>query len=166
MALSELAALDEVYEVLRPLDAAARRRALQWLADALGTAVPLASAPAGAGSVATQTRVGVESKPTPKPRGGGRAKEGAPRRRAATAAAPVRVPAARRSRAGRPVAAEPVRAGARAYRRMPPAEKVMAAYRRVGSVSGLAEHFDVPRHTVQGWARQLRSQGYTIGRAR
>jgi transposase len=36
----------------------------------------------------------------------------------------------------------------------------------VGSVSGLAEHFDVPRHTVQGWARQLRIQGYTIGRAR
>jgi hypothetical protein len=166
MALSELAALDEVYEVLRPLDAAARRRALQWLSDALGAEVPLASAPTQAGSVATPSTVDVEPKPTRRPRGGRRATEGAPRRRAATAAAPVAATVSRRSRAGRPVAAEPARAGVRAYRRMPPAEKVMAAYRRVGSVSGLAEHFDVPRHTVQGWARQLRSQGYTIGRTR
>jgi transposase-like protein len=49
---------------------------------------------------------------------------------------------------------------------MPAADEVMAAYRRVGSVSGLAEHFDVPVHTVQGWARQLRRHGYTIGQTR
>jgi transposase-like protein len=48
---------------------------------------------------------------------------------------------------------------------MPPAEEVMAAYQRIGSVSGLADHFDVPRHTVQGWARQLRKHGHAIGRA-
>ena len=44
------------------------------------------------------------------------------------------------------------------------AEEVMAAYQQVGSVSGLADHFNVPRHTVQGWARQLRKQGHAIGR--
>jgi transposase-like protein len=47
---------------------------------------------------------------------------------------------------------------------MPPAEEVMAAYQQVGTVSGLADHFNVPRHTVQGWARQLRKQGHAIGR--
>ena len=53
----------------------------------------------------------------------------------------------------------------RAYRRMPPADEVMAAYRQVGSISGLAERFNVPRYTAQGWARQLRKQGHAIGRA-
>jgi len=52
----------------------------------------------------------------------------------------------------------------RAYRRMPAPDEVMAAYRTVGTVTGLAQHFDVPTHTVQGWARRLRDQGYQIGR--
>jgi hypothetical protein len=47
---------------------------------------------------------------------------------------------------------------------MPPAEEVMAAYRQVGSVSGLAERFNGSRYTVQGVARQLRKQGHAIGR--
>jgi hypothetical protein len=69
-----------------------------------------------------------------------------------------------------PAAAKPQRRsnrsgrGERAYRRMPDAAEVMAAYRQVGSVSALADHFDVPRHTVQGWARRLRREGYDIGR--
>ncbi|MET7403450.1 hypothetical protein ABZS66_59255 [Dactylosporangium sp. NPDC005572] len=53
----------------------------------------------------------------------------------------------------------------RVYRRMPPADEVMAAYAQVGSISGLADHFNVPQYTVQGWARQLRKQGHAIGRA-
>jgi hypothetical protein len=60
-------------------------------------------------------------------------------------------------------AAEPVAPSGRAYRRMPDADEVLAAYREVGTVSGLADFFGVPRHTVQGWARRLRSEGYTIG---
>jgi transposase len=40
----------------------------------------------------------------------------------------------------------------------------MAAYQQVGTVTGLAEHFGVPRHTVTGWARRLRDQGHDIGR--
>jgi len=47
----------------------------------------------------------------------------------------------------------------RAYRRMPEAEEVAAAYREAGSASGVAAHFDVPRHTASGWVRRLRSQG-------
>ena len=54
-------------------------------------------------------------------------------------------------------------AGERAYRRMPNPDEVLDAYRQVGTVSGLAEHFGVPRHTVQGWARRLRREGHTIG---
>jgi hypothetical protein len=47
---------------------------------------------------------------------------------------------------------------------MPPAEEVLAAYERAGSLSGLAQHYQVPRHTIQGWASRLRRQGHQIGR--
>lgn len=50
-------------------------------------------------------------------------------------------------------------AGRRAYRRMPEADDVLAAYREVGGTTALAKHFDVPRHTATGWLRRLRSQG-------
>jgi hypothetical protein len=53
--------------------------------------------------------------------------------------------------------------GTRAYRRMPDPEQVMDAYRQTGTIGGVAEHFNVPRHTVAGWARRLRSLGHTIG---
>jgi hypothetical protein len=61
-------------------------------------------------------------------------------------------------------AAAPAAAGTRAYRRMPDPEQVMDAYRQTGTIGGVAEHFNVPRHTVAGWARRLRSLGHTIGR--
>jgi transposase-like protein len=48
---------------------------------------------------------------------------------------------------------------------MPDAGEVLGAYRQVGTVSGLAEHFGVPRHTVQSWAKRLRREGHTIGRS-
>jgi hypothetical protein len=167
MALSELEALEAAYQALQPLDPPGRRRALQWLSDALDAQAPLASASAGATETTT-----VPAEATPEPRARSRASSAAkarsPRRRATTASAPASAtPAPRRSRKTRQsVAAEPATSGGRAYRRMPPVNEVMAAYRQVGSVSGLAEHFDVPRHTVQGWARQLRRQGHAIGRAR
>ena len=53
----------------------------------------------------------------------------------------------------------------RAYRRMPDADEVIAAYEKVGTITGLAEHFGVPRHTAQGWAGRLRRGGYHIGRS-
>jgi hypothetical protein len=56
------------------------------------------------------------------------------------------------------------REGRRAYRRMPDPETVLAAYAQTGTVTGLAEHFGVPRHTATGWARRLRAEGHAIGR--
>jgi pimeloyl-ACP methyl ester carboxylesterase len=88
----------------------------------------------------------------------------------------VRVDRSSRRAAGQPIV-RPARRGRgrsegaaapseRNYRRMPPVDDVMAAYRDAGSVSALADHFGVPRHTVQGWARRLRREGYEIGRQR
>jgi hypothetical protein len=167
MALSELAAVEAAYQVLHPLDAAGRRRALQWLSDALSAEGPLPESAAGTATSAERT-------------GGDRAPEHAPAtksastrtsRRRATTEATAQSPAAE-SPAGRPRRVRPPRQAAapaetreRAYRRMPPAEEVMAAYLQVGSINGLAQHFNVPGHTAQGWARQLRKQGHAIGRA-
>lgn len=168
MALSELAAVEAAYQVLHPLDAAGRRRALQWLSDALGAEGPL---PESAPGTATSAEPGGEDRgpehtPATKP-----ASTRTSRRRATTEATAAETPAAE-SPAGRPrrvrtarQAAAPVQTQERAYRRMPPADEVMAAYQQVGSISGLAEHFNVPGHTAQGWARQLRKQGHAIGRA-
>ncbi len=55
--------------------------------------------------------------------------------------------------------------GERAYRRMPEPDEVLAAYQQSGSITALAEHFGVPRHTAQGWAGRLRRIGYEIGRS-
>jgi hypothetical protein len=54
----------------------------------------------------------------------------------------------------------------RAYRRMPEPDAVLKVYQKVGTISALAEHFDVPVYTVHSWARRLRGQGYQIGRER
>jgi hypothetical protein len=53
----------------------------------------------------------------------------------------------------------------RAYRRMPEPGEVLAAYAQAGSITGLAQHYGVPRHTANGWARRLRNQGHSIGRS-
>jgi hypothetical protein len=55
--------------------------------------------------------------------------------------------------------------GTRAYRRMPEPEQVMDVYHQTGSITAVAEHFGVPRHTVAGWARRLRTLGHAIGRS-
>jgi len=168
MALSELAALDAAYQVLRPLNAAARRRALQWLSDALATESVLPSSveppsvsPSSSSSGASSSGASSSGAATPR----------RPRRRATTssaagasatgAGAGAGVPRKRAKRAD-----ATARRGSRPYRRMPPVEEVMAAYRQAGSVSAMAEHFGVPGHTVQGWARQLRRNGYAIGQSR
>jgi hypothetical protein len=46
---------------------------------------------------------------------------------------------------------------ARAYRRMP--DDVVAVFREAGGATALARHYEVPRHTAQGWLRRLRQQG-------
>lgn len=45
----------------------------------------------------------------------------------------------------------------RAYRRMP--EDLATVFNSVGRASAVAEHYGVPKHTVQGWLRRLRGQG-------
>jgi len=52
----------------------------------------------------------------------------------------------------------------RAYRRMPEPDEVLSIYQQTGTITGLAEHYGVPRHTAQGWAGRLRRSGYQIGR--
>jgi hypothetical protein len=96
--------------------------------------------------------------------------EGAPTRAARKAAGRGRPPAKGARRA--PAAAEPAKAtrarvaakktargagAGRAYRRMP--DDLATVFQRVGGATAVAEHYGVPRHTVQGWLRRLRSQG-------
>jgi len=201
MALSEFVAIETAYRALQPLDPAGRRRALQWLTDALDLpgllpedVVRPADEPTAVEAVVVETVVepvvAVETEvakdtidevepeqvvepepavvepeapeaavvepevvePEAKPTGSARAS------RKAAAAPAKRV---RRPRAAKPAVEE---VQDRVYRRMPPAEDVLAAYEQVGTISGLAEYFGVPRHTVQGWARRLRSAGHVIGR--
>jgi hypothetical protein len=142
MALSELVAFEAAYQVLSPLDDAGRRRALQWLTDALGERKSLAAG-ARAENSSGET---------------GEARRG---RRAAKRAAKT-VPA---KRGGRRASAKAPTAR-RIRRQMPPADQVIAAYEQAGTINGLADHFDVPTHTVYSWARTLRSRGYDIGRAK
>ena len=145
MALSELVAFEAAYQVLQPLDDAGRRRALQWLTDALGERKGLAH---GGRSEAQAAAEPAESN--------GR------RGRRASKRATKAVPAKRGGRR----AATKAPTGRRIRRQMPPAEQVIAAYEQAGTINGLADHFDVPTHTVYSWARTLRSRGYDIGRAR
>jgi len=144
MALSELTALESAYKALEPLGEAARRRALQWLSDALEKGQPLVDT--SAVPLAEEVRVPQQQ-----------------RRRRASAVTVAKgntvTKANRRQRKAKTSAG-----GERAYRRMPDPSEVMKAYEEVGTVSGLAEHFGVPRHTVNHWARRLRGQGYEIGR--
>jgi hypothetical protein len=149
MALSELAAFEAAYQVLLPLDEAARRRALQWLTDALGERKALTRGARSDGQSAAEPAA-------PEVRTRGRR----PGKRAAAKAVP-----AKRGR-GRASAQGATATGRRIRRQMPPADQVIAAYEQAGTINGLADHFEVPTHTVYSWARTLRSRGYDIGRAR
>lgn len=49
----------------------------------------------------------------------------------------------------------------RVYRRMP--DDVVEVFNRTGTVTAVAEHYGVPRHTAQGWIGRLRrSGGFTV----
>ncbi len=152
MSLTELSAFETAYQILAPLDEPARRRALQWLSDALADKKPLAG----------NSVNGSDSHPQPIITRPAVAKPAAstPRRQRATAATTAAVRNRKRKAAAKPMSSST----GREYRRMPDPDDVMAAYAEVGTVSGLAEHFDVPQHTVTHWARRLRSLGYSIGR--
>ncbi|MGN9913803.1 helix-turn-helix domain-containing protein [Phytohabitans sp. LJ34] len=88
----------------------------------------------------------------------------APRRRARKTAAKKTAAKATKSAAKKATKRAADDGGTRAYRRMPEPDQVMDVYRETGSITAVAEHFGVPRHTVAGWARRLRAQGHAIGR--
>jgi hypothetical protein len=172
MALSEFVAIETAYRALQQLDDAARRRALRWLNDALevkallpeAEAAPTAALPGATLGTTDLSAVRARSRRRPTKQ------TAAASDRPAKAARGTSMPAApaRQARRSRQRQATPTKAqkrDQRAYRRMPPADDVLAAYRRAGTLTGLAEHYGVPRHTIQGWARRLRSQGHAIGRS-
>ena len=84
---------------------------------------------------------------------------------ATSAAEPAPTPAGGKSRqaaaqrtrtpAGKTDAAERG-ASDRPYRHMPAVDELKAAYEKVGTVTGVAEQYGVPRHTAQGWMARLR----------
>jgi hypothetical protein len=45
----------------------------------------------------------------------------------------------------------------RVYRRMP--DDLADVYAQTNSVTAVARHYDVPRHTAQGWMNRLRARG-------
>lgn len=49
----------------------------------------------------------------------------------------------------------------RVYRKMPDPSELRATYQRLGTVTGLAKHYGVPRHTAQGWMGRLRKMDDT-----
>ncbi|WP_435593645.1 hypothetical protein [Nocardia sp. bgisy118] len=50
--------------------------------------------------------------------------------------------------------------GGRAYRKMPDIGELRATYERLGTVTAVAKHYGVPRHTAQGWMGRLRKLGH------
>lgn len=46
--------------------------------------------------------------------------------------------------------------GTRAYRKMPNPDELRRKLEETGTVTGLARHYKVPRHTAQGWVSRLR----------
>jgi hypothetical protein len=78
---------------------------------------------------------------------------------------PTRKPAGKSTRAGKgarskrtatPSTPANAESGERAYRRMPPVDELRGVHERVGTINAVAEHYEVPRHTAQGWLRRLR----------
>jgi hypothetical protein len=64
--------------------------------------------------------------------------------------------ATRRSTPNRRASAESAAAG-RAYRRTP--DDLVETYGQAGSITAVADHYGVPRHTAQGWIGRLRRLG-------
>ena len=154
----EFAAMETAYHALESLDGAGRRRAVRWLADALGYPDVLTAAE-DLGSAA------VPAISNGKPVASKSSKKALTAAAAPTSVTKTNVLPEVASRRARPTQrASAVDEGQRAYRRMPPAEELLVAYQRVGTISGLAERYGVPRHTAQGWASRLRREGHDIGR--
>jgi hypothetical protein len=129
-------------------------------------AEPTGTAPAGGTARATGGRRATK-KAAGRAAGGRRAAKKAAGRAAASTESGTRTgrKATGTAAAARRKAAAGGERQTRAYRRMPEPAEVLDVYAQTGSITRLAEHYGVPRHTANGWARRLRQQGYAIGRS-
>jgi len=134
------------------------------LEQLIGALVPSQQAaithrPAARTAATAQPTAAAPTAEAPKPSGARRGAGTSTRTKTGGRKAPAKkATRSRLTRAEKSTAREAVN-GRRAYRRMPEANEVATAYRQAGSASGVAEHFDVPRHTAAGWIRRLRGQG-------
>ena len=69
--------------------------------------------------------------------------------------APARKTARQATRKARK-SATPARKTDRPYRQMPEAAELRSVFEDIGSVTGVAAHYNVPRYTAQGWISRLR----------
>jgi hypothetical protein len=78
------------------------------------------------------------------------------KRTAAAKPAPVAKTPSRAAKAAKPKKTSDAAASGsdRVYRRSP--EDLGTVFQQVGTVAGIADHYNVPRHTAQGWVRTLR----------
>jgi hypothetical protein len=96
----------------------------------------------GASGAAPSRRTAATASPPVPPNVGSAPAESTPRRASRRASAPGR-------------ATEHLTAG-RAYRRAPDLDELEDVYLRVGTIAGVAAHFEVPVHTAQGWITRMR----------
>jgi hypothetical protein len=137
---------------------AAEPTALQATAPTTTADEPAASSPEGAGAVdvvvpkqASPATKASEAKRASRASGAGatRSRAGKPKTTAGAKATTTAAKATKRTAKGGPPAGE-----GRVYRRSP--ADLEAVYQQAGSVTAVADHYNVPRHTAQGWIRTLR----------
>jgi hypothetical protein len=177
MALRELQAMQDAYELLSPLDPNAQQRVMAWLSAALADnnsapatvdepgapvkpaehapAVPKVetTAPAVEPVAVTEPEVAVEPEPVAQP-----ARDPRPKRARPARTTGRRSPRAVRSApAAKPAETAPGRQGAR-----PSGEQFLADLTAAGSFKALAEKYGKSIGTIGNWANQLREQGIDI----
>lgn len=111
------------------------------------TGQPSAAAPAKRASRQPARRTRAAEQETASTRGGRRGRSQPAATKAAGKTARKQAPAAAAAAAGN---------GERVYRKMP--DDFAAVYQQTGSTAAIADHYDVPRYTVQGWVRRYKKQ--------
>jgi hypothetical protein len=145
-----------------PEPAAGRGKARQTVSAA--TKRSRAAAPSAPRSGRTGRRAASTAKPAPaEPTKTTRSRRVAANK---TAAAPNKTVRSAKKAAEAAPAKKATRAaagsGGRVYRRMP--DDFAAVYQQTGGAAAIAEHYDVPRHTANGWIRRLRDQATSASR--
>ncbi len=150
--------MDLLLRAISPASRSTVKPAAKSAVKATPAAQPVNGGPSVAAESTTGANAGGDAKPSTGAGSGGR-------RRIAKASGRSR--AAKSTKAAKAAEAEPAgrtvgrgrrgSASTRAYRRAP--ADLAEVYQRLGGVTALAGHYDVPRHTAQSWVRRLRAQG-------